>query len=52
MSERYLANENFPVGVVQWLIGQGGDVVHAGKHWRGSRTRSSCKPLSIKIASC
>jgi predicted nuclease of predicted toxin-antitoxin system len=29
MSERYLANENFPAGVVQWLIGQGHDVVHA-----------------------
>src|SRR5262249_3978373 len=29
MSERYLANENFPAGVAQWLIGQGNDVVHA-----------------------
>jgi predicted nuclease of predicted toxin-antitoxin system len=31
MSERYLADENFPAGVAQWLIGQGEDVVHASQ---------------------
>src|ERR1700677_685417 len=31
MSERYLANENFPAGVVHWLRGQGEDVVHAAE---------------------
>ena len=35
MSERYLANENFPAGVVQWLIGQGDDVVHAAQTLAG-----------------
>ena len=31
MSERYLANENFPAGIVQWLISQGNDVIHAAQ---------------------
>ena len=31
MSERYLANENFPADIVRWLIGQGDDVVHAAQ---------------------
>jgi predicted nuclease of predicted toxin-antitoxin system len=35
MSERYLANENFPAGVVAWLIGQGDDVVHAAQTLAG-----------------
>jgi len=29
MSDRFLANENFPAGVAAWLVGQGNDVVHA-----------------------
>ncbi len=28
MSERFLANENFPAAVVTWLRGEGHDVVH------------------------
>jgi hypothetical protein len=35
MSERYLANENFPAGVAQWLISQGDDVVHASETLTG-----------------
>jgi len=35
MSERYLANENFPAGVVRWLTGQGNDVVHAAQTLAG-----------------
>jgi predicted nuclease of predicted toxin-antitoxin system len=35
MSERYLANENFPAGVVAWLIGQRDDVVHAAQTLAG-----------------
>ena len=35
MSERYLANENFPAGVVAWLIGQGDDVMHAAQTLAG-----------------
>jgi len=31
MKERYLANENFPAGVVRWLIANGDDVVHAAQ---------------------
>jgi predicted nuclease of predicted toxin-antitoxin system len=36
MSERYLANENFPLGVAQTLRGQGDDVVHASEVLAGS----------------
>src|SRR5437773_885172 len=35
MTERYLANENFPLGVAQTLRSQGEDVVHAGETLAG-----------------
>lgn len=38
MSERYLANENFPAGIAQWLLvrGDNGDnVVHASQEMAG-----------------
>src|SRR5262245_9407323 len=35
MSERYLANENFPLGIAQALRSQGDDVVHAGETLAG-----------------
>ena len=35
MNERYLANENFPAGIVQWLSSQGEDVVHAAQTLAG-----------------
>ena len=31
MSERYLANENFPAATVRWLRGRGDDVLHAAE---------------------
>ena len=31
MNERYLANENFPLGIAHHLRSQGDDVVHAGE---------------------
>ena len=35
MSERYLANENFPAGIVHWLRGQGDNVLHAAETLAG-----------------
>lgn len=35
MNERYLANENFPLGFAQWLIAQGDEVVHASQEMSG-----------------
>ncbi len=35
MSERYLANENFPAAIVRWLREQGDDVAHAAETLAG-----------------
>ena len=35
MSEHYLANENFPLGVALSLRGRGDDVLHAGETLTG-----------------
>jgi predicted nuclease of predicted toxin-antitoxin system len=36
MSERYLANENFPAAIVRYLRGRGDDVMHAALDMTGA----------------
>ncbi len=36
MSERFLANENFPLDIVTWLRNRGDDVVHAAESMSGA----------------
>lgn len=36
MSERFLANENFPVSTVEWLRREGHDVIHAAQTMTGA----------------
>ncbi len=36
MSERFLANENFPAAIVSWLRERGDDVVHAAESLIGA----------------